>query len=81
MKTANGKRVCDEKVHGPSPTKCISVFKPGQELLYNKGSEIGHFSFGSTVVLVFEAPRFEFYVRRGQKVQFGQPLGDITPRE
>lgn len=58
--------------------KCISVFKPGQELVYNKGNEIGHFSFGSTVVLVFEAPNIEWAIERGQKVLFGQPLGDIT---
>jgi phosphatidylserine decarboxylase len=41
-----------------------------------KGDELGQFNLGSTVVLVFEAPRtgHEFYVRPNEKVQYGQPL-------
>ncbi|KAI0235917.1 phosphatidylserine decarboxylase 1 [Massospora cicadina] len=42
------------------------------------GQEMGGFCLGSTVVLVFSAPAgFEFRVRAGQKVQVGQPLGDL----
>ena len=41
-----------------------------------KGDELGGFQLGSTIVLVFEAPKdFEFKVEHGQKVQVGQPLG------
>ena len=41
-----------------------------------KGAEIGRFNMGSTVVLIFEAPRdFEFQVKPGDKVKLGQSLG------
>ncbi|EGV63945.1 phosphatidylserine decarboxylase 1 [Yamadazyma tenuis] len=42
----------------------------------NKGSQIGGFKLGSTVVLVFEAPdNFKFDLQIGQKVKVGQSLG------
>lgn len=42
------------------------------------GDELGGFCLGSTIVLVFEAPKsFEFSVREGQKIKVGQKLGDI----
>lgn len=43
------------------------------------GKEMGGFCLGSTVVLVFEAPlEFMFNVVPGQKVKYGQSLGDIN---
>jgi phosphatidylserine decarboxylase len=40
------------------------------------GEEIGGFRLGSTVVLVFEAPKsFEFTVERNQYIKMGQALG------
>lgn len=43
-----------------------------------KGELIGQFNMGSTVVLIFEAPKdFRFYVRPGQKIKMGEPLGCI----
>lgn len=43
-----------------------------------KGDHMGLFHLGSTVVLVFEAPKsFEFALESGDRVKFGQPLGRV----
>ena len=43
-----------------------------------RGEELGHFNFGSTVVLLFEAPSsFKWSVSEGEKVKLGQKLGDF----
>lgn len=42
------------------------------------GQEVGEFRMGSTVVLLFEAPKeFVFDVDAGQTIQMGQALGRI----
>ena len=43
-----------------------------------RGDKVGHFILGSSIVLLFEAPKdFKFLVEPGQRVQFGQPLGNF----
>lgn len=61
-----------------------SYFKNDEKLLGGiplvKGNEMGGFQLGSTVVLVFEAPRddFQFKIKEGDIVRMGQPLGIIN---
>ncbi|KAJ3411627.1 phosphatidylserine decarboxylase 1 [Chytridiales sp. JEL 0842] len=44
-----------------------------------QGDEMGGFRFGSTVVLVFEAPeKFEFKLEKGQKVKVGEGIGYLS---
>lgn len=44
-----------------------------------KGQQMGGFNLGSTVVLVFEAPKnFQFHVKKGQTVKVGEPLGNFA---
>ena len=43
-----------------------------------KAEEMGGFCLGSTIVLVFEAPRdFEFVIRAGQGIKVGERIGDV----
>ena len=50
----------------------------GGGLALQKGDKLGCFRLGSSIVLIFEAPReFKFLVEPGQKVLYGQPLGSI----
>lgn len=56
-------------------TKASSLLN-GYPLL--KGQQMGGFNLGSTVVLVFEAPKsFKFVVHKGEKVKVGQALGHL----
>ncbi|XP_048874905.1 phosphatidylserine decarboxylase proenzyme, mitochondrial isoform X3 [Brienomyrus brachyistius] len=43
-----------------------------------KGEHLGEFNLGSTIVLLFEAPRdFTFSLKPGQKIRFGEALGTM----
>jgi len=48
------------------------------ELSFQKGEEIGAFRLGSTVVLVFECPEFQFSCKEGEHIKLGQSLGEVN---
>ncbi len=44
-----------------------------------KGNHMGHFNLGSSIVLVFEAPKeFRFVIEPGERIQYGQALGRLA---
>jgi len=47
--------------------------------LFNKGDELGFFSFGSTVILLFEKEcKFIPTVKNGQEIKMGQSIGEAA---
>ncbi|KRZ16419.1 Succinate dehydrogenase [ubiquinone] flavoprotein subunit, mitochondrial [Trichinella zimbabwensis] len=53
------------------------TYSPGYDT--EKGRKMGDFRLGSSVVLIFEAPAdFQFSVSSGQRIKYGQMLGDIN---
>jgi len=52
-----------------------------QDTSLEKGQLLGQFNMGSTVVLIFEAPKyFKFFVEQGQTIKMGEPLGCVNSR-
>lgn len=57
-------------------TNASSLLK-GQPIF--KGQEMGGFMLGSTVVLIFEAPKyFKFTLSQNQHIKVGEPIGELV---
>eukprot|EP01116_Phalansterium_solitarium_P011175 TRINITY_DN26793_c0_g1_i1.p1 TRINITY_DN26793_c0_g1~~TRINITY_DN26793_c0_g1_i1.p1 ORF type:complete len:434 (+),score=113.23 TRINITY_DN26793_c0_g1_i1:79-1380(+) len=57
------------------------IYNNGDGITAVRGSEIAFFHMGSTVVLVFESPKFKFSVKPGETLRLGQSLGAYVPEE
>ncbi len=78
----NSANVTDDKATMPVIVKMDGYedlhFPSSSPIQPDKGELFGEFNFGSTIVLIFEAPRsFEFAVKRAERVRVGQSLGDV----
>jgi phosphatidylserine decarboxylase len=53
--------------------KDFSIDKP---IVLNRGDDFGEFNLGSSIVLIFEAPKdFKFTITENQKIYLGEPMG------
>ncbi|KAJ3081529.1 phosphatidylserine decarboxylase 1 [Quaeritorhiza haematococci] len=61
------------------PSSTPNLIRKRGGLPMGKGDEMGGFQLGSTVLLVFEAPKdqFEFRLEQGQRVRVGQAIGVV----
>lgn len=51
---------------------------PGKGVQFKKGEHFGEFRLGSTIVLLFEAPKdFKFDLERGQRIEMGCALSKL----
>ncbi|MGA2188894.1 MAG: archaetidylserine decarboxylase [Steroidobacteraceae bacterium] len=64
----------------PAPRRAVTRI-PGPAVTLEKGTELGRFNMGSTVILLFEPNRTRWHplLRAGSVVQLGQAIGQRTP--
>ena len=60
------------------PAHCSAKAFAGDGLAVGKGEELAVFELGSTVVMVFEAPKnFRVRIEPGERVRMGQNIGTL----
>ncbi|XP_028254369.1 phosphatidylserine decarboxylase proenzyme, mitochondrial isoform X2 [Parambassis ranga] len=72
----NYSTVCDQVLKPAGEGDVLSVDRGGVAL--QKGEAVGEFNLGSTIVLLFEAPKdFSFDLTPGQRIRVGEGLGSL----
>ncbi|XP_037607734.1 phosphatidylserine decarboxylase proenzyme, mitochondrial isoform X3 [Sebastes umbrosus] len=62
------------KAAGEGGVACVE----GEGVVLEKGAAVGEFNLGSTIVLLFEAPKdFSFNLQPGQRIRVGEGLGSL----
>lgn len=65
-----------QQVNAAGEGGVVSVDGGGVAL--QKGAAVGEFNLGSTIVLLFEAPKdFKFNLQPGQRIRVGEGLGSL----
>jgi phosphatidylserine decarboxylase len=61
----------------PARAKSMNVFTPDKEITLQTGAELGHFTLGSTVIVLFENNKADWAseLHAGSVIKFGQLLG------
>lgn len=64
---------------GKEKYKHCNELQLANEIELKKGELLGQFNMGSTIVLIFEAPKnFKFNLKTGQNIKLGEPIGNLS---
>ncbi|WZY00926.1 phosphatidylserine decarboxylase [Bacillus sp. FSL W7-1360] len=58
-------------------TNVNSIIRTNKSDIWKKGEEVAYFSFGSTVVLIYEHGTVDIKVKNGDEVRMGEVIGEL----